>query len=145
MSQSFAFCLLLLLAVSPAVGAQSNPIEISSPDHQIALDFKVQPGTNKQAAEPDGQLVYTVAFHQKKIFEDSALRLELANQAPLGAAVHIANATPGSGADDYRLLAGKTSAVHDPYNSLTLQVGESSSPGRVFEIEARVYNSGLAF
>ncbi len=147
MSQSFAFCLLLLLAVSdpPAVHAQSNPIRLSSPDHQIGLDFHVQAGTNKQAAEPDGQLIYTVTFHQKKIFEDSALRLELANQAPLGGAVHIASATPGSGADDYSLLAGKTSAVHDAYNSLTLQVGESSSPGRVFEIEARVYNSGLAF
>src|ERR1700733_13277433 len=149
MSQSkyFAFCLLLLLAVSdsPAVHAQSNPIRVSSPDHQIVLDFNVQPGTNKQAAEPDGQLVYTVTFHQKKIFEDSALRFELANQAPLGAAVHIASATPGSGADDYSLVASKTSAVHDAYNSLTLQVGESSSPGRVFDIEARVYNSGLAF
>jgi alpha-glucosidase len=146
-SKSFAFCLLLLLAVSDplAVHAQSNPIRVGSPDHQIALDFNVQPGTSKQAAESDGQLVYSVTFHQKKIFEDSALRLELANEAPLGAVVHIASATPGSGADDYSLLAGKTSAVHDAYNSLTLQVRESSSSGRVFEIEARVYNSGLAF
>jgi alpha-glucosidase len=149
MSQSkfFASCLLLLLAVSvpPAVHAQSNSMRVGSPNDQIVLDFSVQPGTNKQAAEPDGQLVYSVTFHQKKIFEDSALRLELANQAPLGAAVHIAGATPSSGADDYSLIAGKTSAVHDAYNSLTLQVRESSSSGRVFEIEARVYNSGLAF
>jgi alpha-glucosidase len=95
-SKSFAICLLLLLAVSdpPAVHAQSNPIRVSSPDHQIALDFNVQPGTNKQAAEPDGQLVYAVTFHQKKIFEESALRLELANQAPLGATVHIASQPP---------------------------------------------------
>jgi alpha-glucosidase len=79
------------------------------------------------------------------VFEDSALRLELENQAPLGANVHIARATTGSGADDYSLLAGKTSAVDDPYNSLTLQARESSSQGRVFEIEARVYDSGLVF
>jgi alpha-glucosidase len=43
-----------------------------------------------------------------------------------------------------QLLAGKTSAVHDPYNSLTLQAQESAGSA-AFEIEARVYNSGLAF
>ena len=78
------------------------------------------------------------------MFEDSALRLELENQAPLGANVHIERATTGSGADDYSLLAGKSSAVHDPYNNLTLQARESGSQGRVFDIEARVYGSGLA-
>jgi len=140
----FALLLLLLAALGPlVVSAQSSPVEVSSPDHQIALYFKVQPG--KQATGTDGQLVYAVTFHQKKIFEDSALRLELADQAPLGAAVHIAGATAGSGVDDYSLVAGKTSAVHDPYNSLTLQARESGGAGRVFEIEARAYDSGLAF
>jgi alpha-glucosidase len=130
---------------SPLVYAQSSPVEVISPDHQIGLYFKVRPANNKQGTESDGQLVYAVTFHQKKIFEDSALCLELANQAPLGAAVHIASAITGSGVDDYSLLAGKTSAVHDPYDSLTLQARESGGSGRVFEIEARVYDSGLAF
>jgi len=149
MSQSnyFAFRLLsLFVALGPLLAfAQSSPVEVSSPDHQIALYFKVQSGNNKQAVGTDGQLVYAVSFHQKKIFEDSALRLELANQAPLGAAVQITSATTGSGVDDYSLLAGKTSAVHDPYNSLKLEARESGNPGRVFDIEARVYDSGLAF
>jgi len=143
--RSSAFCLLSLFGVSGSmlVLAQSSPVEVSSPDHQLALHFSVQ--TGKQAASPDGQLVYTVTFHGKQVFEDSALRLELENQTPLGANVHISNAATGSGVDDYSLLAGKTSAVHDAYNSVTLQVQESSSSGRILEIEARVYNSGLAF
>jgi alpha-glucosidase len=148
MSQSFKVCLLSLVVVSGwlAVQAQSNSLEVSSPDHQIALDFNVQRrSSNNQAAEPGGQLVYAVTFHQKKIFEDSALRLELADQAPLGAEVHIVSTTRGSGADDYTMLAGKTSSVHDPYRSLVVQAREASSPGRVIEIEARVYNSGVAF
>ena len=145
-SKPFAFLLSLLAATSPLlVHAQSAPVEVDSPNHQITLFFKVQPGNDKQASGIDGQLVYTVTFHQKKIFEDSALSLELANQAALGAAVHIANATNGSGVDDYTLLAGKTSAVHDPYNSLALEVKESGGAGRVFVVEARVYDSGLAF
>ena len=125
--------------------AQSSPVEVSSPNHQIAVHFSVQTGNGKQAAGSDGQLVYAVTFHGKQVFEDSALRLELEDQAPLGANVHIARATTGSGADNYSLLAGKISAVRDPYNSLTLQARESSSQNRVFEIEARVYDSGLAF
>jgi len=123
--------------------AQSSSVEVSSPDHQIAVHFSVQ--TGKQAAGPDGQLVYAVTFHGKQVFEDSALRLELENQTPLGASVQISNSIKGSGVDDYSLLAGKTSAVHDPYNSLILQTRENAGSGRTFEIETRVYNSGLAF
>jgi len=110
-SPSSAFCLLLLFGVSssPPAHAQSNPVEVSSPDHQLAVYFKVHPGDDEQATGTDGQLVYAVTFHGKKVFEDSALRLELVNQAPLGAAVHIASATVGSGVDDYRLLTGKIS------------------------------------
>jgi alpha-glucosidase len=146
-SRSSAICFLSVFAIlgSIVAVAQSNPVEISSPDHQIALRFNVQTDKANQAIGQDGQLVYAVTFHGKQVFEDSALRLELANQTPLGANVHITRATSGSGVDDYNLLAGKISAVHDPYNSVTVELQESASSGRTFEIEARVYNSGLAF
>ena len=124
--------------------AQANTLEVTSPDHQITMRFAVKtPGDAAGGAE--GQLVYSVDFHGKPTFEDSTLRLELANQPPLGAAVHIAGTTPGSGTDDYHLVAGKTSAVHDPWNSLTVHVAEAAAPGRTFDIEARLYNSGVAF
>ncbi len=124
--------------------AQTNSIEVSSPNHQITLRFAVQTDKSKPTTQ-DGQLVYSVSFHSKQVFEDSALRLELANQPPLGAEVHISGSTPGSGIDDYTLLAGKTSAVHDAYNSLAVQAVEGSTPGRKFTIEARVYNDAVAF
>jgi alpha-glucosidase len=123
--------------------AQTSPMEVTSPDHRITMRFAVKPG--KEAAGPDGQLMYSVDFAGKRVFEDSALKLELANQPPLGSAVHITDTTAGSGIDDYRLIAGKTSAVHDAYDSLTVKAVEGSAPGRSFDIEARVYNSGVAF
>jgi len=123
--------------------AQSGPVEVSSPDHRTTLRFAVQPGKGQSAS--DGQLVYSVTFRGKPVLEDSALRLELVGQPPLGAAVHIAGSTPGSAVDDYTLLAGKASAIHDAYNSLTVEAAEDGSTGRKFEIEARVYNSGVAF
>ena len=124
--------------------AQSSALEVSSPDHQITVRFSVQPGKGQEPGK-DGQLVYSVAFHGKQVFENSGLGLEPANQPPLGAAVQIADSTPGSGVDHYTLLAGKVSAVHDAYKSLTVHAAESASPGRKFDIEARVYNSAVAF
>jgi alpha-glucosidase len=129
---------------APGSRAQSRPVEVSSPDHRITLRFSVQSGKGQESGQ-DGQLMYSVNFHDKQVFENSALRLELANQPPLGAAVHIADSTPGSGVDDYTLLAGKTSAVHDAYNSLTVHAAESANPERKFDIEARVYNDAVAF
>jgi alpha-glucosidase len=133
------------LSCSTLATAQSGPVEVSSPDHQISVQFNIRIDKATQANGQDGQLVYSVAFHRKQAFEDSALRLELADQKPLGTNVHITRATSGSGVDDYQLLAGKISAVHDPYNSITVDVQESGSLARTFEIQARVYNSGLAF
>jgi alpha-glucosidase len=124
--------------------AQPGPLELSSPDHRITLHFSVHL-TSGQPAGQDGQLIYSISFHGKQVFEDSALRLELLNQPPLGAAVHIAGNVAASGVDDYKLLAGKTSTVHDAYNSLTIQAIEGGGAGRRFDIEARAYNSGVAF
>lgn len=134
---------MLALFSSSFVVAQTGTVEISSPDHRTTLRLSIQPGKN-QSSE-DGQLVYSVMFRGKPVLEDSALRLELANQQPLGAAVHIVSSVPSSGVDDYTLLAGKTSAVHDAYNSVTVEAVEAATSGRKFDIEARVYNSGVAF
>ena len=138
----FVVPVLTLLGASIA-RAQSGSVEVSSPDNQITLRFDVQPGKGESTGE--GQLVYSVAFHGKPVLENSALRLELASQPPLGDAVHIARSTPGSGVDDYTLLAGKTSAVHDAYNSLNVEAAENASPGRKFSVEVRVYNNAVAF
>jgi alpha-glucosidase len=143
--QPFAFGVLAALVVLvPFSGrAQSGSVEVSSPDKRIVLRFVITAGKNQSSG--DGQLTYAVSYRGKQVLEDSALRMELADQAPLGAAVHIVGNVPGHGIDDYALLAGKASAVHDVYNSETLQLEEGGSPGRKFYVEARVYNNAIAF
>lgn len=142
-SAAWSLVPVLILTSEASSHAQASAPEVSSPDHRITMHFAVKPG--KDAAGSDGQLVYSIEFEGKQVFEESALKLELKNQNPLGSAVHIASTTPGSGVDDYSLVAGKTSAVHDVYNSLTVHGVEGSAPGRSFDIEARVYNTGVAF
>jgi alpha-glucosidase len=133
----------LILLGSLAGHAQSSTVEISSPDHRIILHFAVKP--DKGLTAGDGQLVYSIDFRGKPMFEDSALRLELANQSPLGAEVHMTGSRPGSGVDQYKLLAGKASDVRDAYSDLTVDVAEGTASGRKFSIEARVYNDAVAF
>lgn len=113
-------------------------MQICSPDHRTTLHFAIKPV--KGASSGDGQLVYSIDFRGKRMFEDSSLGIELARKPTLGAAVHIASSTPGSGVDQYRLLTGKKSDVHDAYNNLVVAVAESANPGRKFSVEARVYN-----
>lgn len=137
--------IVVLAAVSaPACTAQSHTADVSSPDHQITLRFAVQPGKDAKAQQ-GGQLVYSVSFHEKPAFENSALALEMGSEPALGAAVQITGATPGSGVDDYKLFTGKVGAVHDAYNSLMVHAVESAGAGRQLDIEARVYNDGIAF
>jgi alpha-glucosidase len=133
----------LILLGSFAAHAQSSTVEISSPDHRIILHFAVKP--DKGLTSGDGQLVYSIDFRGKPMFEDSALRLELANQSPLGAEVHLTGSRPGSGVDQYKLLTGKASEVRDAYSDLTVDVAEGTASGRKFSIEARIYNDAVAF
>jgi alpha-glucosidase len=142
-SSSVSAGLVLGFLCAVAVHAQTEPVEINSPDHRITLHFAVKPG--KEVSSGDGQLVYSIDFHGKPMFEDSALRMELANQPALGATVRIAGITRGSGVDQYELLTGKTSEVRDAYNDITVDVSESSTSGRRFSVEARVYNDAVAF
>ena len=122
---------------------QSGPVTLSSPGQQLVMQFNTVAG--KESTGAGGKLVYSVTFHGKQLLDSSALALELANQPILGSDVQIVESTPGKGSDDYTLVAGKVSAVHDQYNSLLLRTVESSGAKRSLLIEARAYNDGIAF
>jgi alpha-glucosidase len=141
----YILVLLSVLAVGNIsyVFGQTGQAEVKSPDQKIVLHFAIVPA--KGQISGDGQLVYSVTYRGKQVLDDSALRLELADQAPLGALVHLAGNTAGQDVDNYTLLAGKASTIHDVYNALTLQLEESGGAGRKFAIEARVYNNAVAF
>ena len=107
------WCLLSVLAFvgAPVCRAQSTPVEVASPDHRITLRFTVQP-VKGQEGRQDGQLVYSVAFHGKAAFENSALGLELANQPPLGARCSHCRQHPGLRRG--RLHADRRQSLRDP-------------------------------
>jgi alpha-glucosidase len=132
---------IVVLFASVAALAQSIPIELTSPDHQLVIRFAIKPS----ASARDGQLIYSASFRGKPILDDSALGLELNQQPALGSDVRIVDSKIGSGIDDYALSNQKVSKVHDPYNSLVIRVEENGASARTMSVEARAYNGGFAF
>jgi alpha-glucosidase len=131
------------LAAPTATLGQSAPLQLSSPDRQLVVQFSTK--VSAKSANDGGQLVYAAAFHGKSILEASALGLELDDQPILGAHVHIIDSRTDNGTDDYILSNQKVSRVRDSYNSLTFRVEESDAPHRIMSIEARAYDGGIAF
>jgi len=129
----------------PEAHAQSGAsfAQINSPDGRIRIEFAII--ADERISGASGQLVYSVYFNGVPLIEDSGLSLGLGDGLRLGANVRIDRATPGSGLDDYNEVWGKTSHVHDPWNSLAVDVSEPGPHGRRMTIEARAYDDALAF
>ena len=122
---------------------QFSPLTLSSPNQELSLQFATVPV--KGSISGGGKLVYSVSYRGKPVLDQSALGLDLEGQSLLGADVQVVNSIAGQGVDDYSLLAGKTSKIHDEYKSLTVQLREDGNAGRTFTMEARAYNDGVAF
>jgi alpha-glucosidase len=115
---------------------------LSSPDGMLVLVIE----TSANAANPqESQLVYRVTFRGKPLVDQSALRLELEGQRPLGSDVRIVRATPSTFDETYRLLTGKASEVRNHYNALRVDLEEPSGLRRKLTIEARAYDEAVAF
>ena len=138
-------CLVLtsVVALAQTMIAQSSPVSLSSPDQRLVMRFATVVG--KESNGTGGKLVYSITFRGKPLLDESALALELDGQPALGSNVQIIESTPGKGSDDYTLVAGKVSDVHDQYNSLLLRTVETGGAKRSLLIEARAYNDGIAF
>jgi alpha-glucosidase len=132
----------LFLVLLTAIVPQSNAATLTSPDGRIVLTIETVTNT---ATPPVQELVYRVTFRGKSLVENSALRLELEGQSPLGPGFHIVSAVPSSEEQNYTLVAGKASQVHTHYNALLVNLEESGGPGRKLSIEARAYDDAIAF
>lgn len=135
-----AFALFLALLALPCCAQKPT---VASPDGRLRLQFAVVSAGRSGAGT--GHLVYSLFFNGKPLLRNSALSLGLVGGAPLGRSVAIVSATPGSGVDAYREIAGKTNQVRDAYNSLAVTVKEPAPSGRTMTLQARAYNGAVAF
>ncbi|MFL6450900.1 MAG: glycoside hydrolase family 97 protein [Bryobacteraceae bacterium] len=126
---------LLILTLFACILGHSAASTLTSPDGNLKFEINT----------PSGQLSYSVSFQGKAVIEQSALRLQLQDQRPLGTGMTIVSQNPSQGVDEYKLLAGKRSEVYDRYNALSINAEEAGPRGRRLQIQARAYNDGIAF
>jgi alpha-glucosidase len=140
------FCPVVFLCAAIAI-PQASPVRVASPSDQIVLTLSTgpaQPEPNAPRRErPVEGLRYSVQFHGKRLFEDSALGLKLEGQEPLGPGMKQASAQKGSADESYTIPVGKTSTVRDHYNSARADFEDGQ--GRKLTVEVRAYDDGIAF
>src|SRR5208337_3323041 len=135
-------CLQALLVSLLFFGLTAWAETLSSPDGRLVLLIE----TSASAANSqESQLVYRVTFRGKPLVDQSALRLELEGQRPLGSDVRVVKVTPSNFDETYRLLTGKASEVRNHYNALRVDLEEPSGLRRKLTIEARAYDDAVAF
>src|SRR5690349_5015751 len=122
---------LVWLAAAAAVFAQTDPVQVASPDGQLVMRlFIVSPKDSILI-----RLAYSVSFRGKPLIDTSLLGIALHDvDVLLGETVGLVTSTPAS--------------VNEPgnrYNSLIAQYIQNGSLGRRVTIEARAYNDGIAF
>lgn len=129
------FGAMLALAQSgPASSYQEDLRSVRSPDGKLEIQvFVGQPMAAETALLP--RMAYRVLYLGKPIVETSFLGFELRAQNPLGEKPGLTGAETGAGSDE----------PGGAFNWLISHFLQNGSQGRMYDIEARAYNGGVAF
>jgi len=123
------FCC-ILLAVD---GIAQKSIQLTSPNGAISYSFSI---TN-------GSPIYNVTFKGKALINKSTLGLVFSEGA-FDNGISMSKPLYKDSTEDYALVVGKTSHVHDSFKQVTIPLFQSSAKRRI-NLVVRVFNDGLAF
>jgi alpha-glucosidase len=129
--------LILLLTVTLFFScSQKQNVSIQSPDGNIGLHFKVNDSS---------QIVYSVDYYNKNIIGESKLGFQFSEEKFLGKNLEIVSTQETLVDTTLEPVYGELSEIKNHYNQLKIQLRETTSPKREFEMTFRVYNEGVAF
>ena len=133
---------LMCLATASALLAQTDPVEVVSPDGQLIMRlFIVSPKDSILI-----RLAYSVSFRGKPLIDTSLLGIALHDvDVLLGQTVGLVTTTSESVDEMYTVPLYPGTKISNHYNSLIAQYIQNGSLGRRVTIEARAYNDGVAF
>lgn len=131
----FSFFLMVVVAVRAGewVGRGKGSVEVSSPDGQIHFSFRFT----------DSLPEYSIVYRGVPLIERSPLSLRFLESGVFGKGLIPHRAIIREGEDNYRLIVGKTKAVHDFYREAEIPLEERK--GRKVNFVVRVFNDGVAF
>ncbi len=134
MNISWKLTVFILLTGTLPVMAQER-VQLASPDHNIIFTFRLTGGLPE----------YSVSFRGKTIIAPSALSLSFQKNGSFGSDLKMYPPRFREGEDNYNLVVGKTSAVHDHYREVEIPLEERNGIRRKVNLLVRVFNDGLAF
>lgn len=136
-------CFAFVLQAQP-----TPPIELASPDG--AIRFTLDNGAFSNAGVPGAPqecslLHYRVTFHGQKLIADSELGLDIQGQTTLGSHLRQTALRTSVADETWSNPLGKSSAVRNHYNAVSVDYVEDSGEGRHLTLEVRAFNDGVAF
>ena len=122
----------------------SDPLQISSPNGKIKIEFKLESG---------GVAEWRVSGPGGVLLDWSSLGLTFVKEGPLTSHFAIVNSAVVERDETYELVVGKTKKARDHYRELQIQLREASTelvevsgkPARRLNISFRAYDDGAAF
>lgn len=134
MKSSLLFCISLSIFFSVSLPAQQTS-KLSSPDGNIIFFFQL---VNKSPQ-------YSVSYKGKTLVSNSPLSLSFLESGEFKNNLRINKPVIAEKEEQYELLVGKTTSVHDHYREAIIPLEETVTPFRHVNLVARAFNDGLAF
>ena len=128
----------LMCLATAALAAE--PVRVTSPDGQVAVDFAV-----KNVGSEQGCLVYSVSYKGKPVILDSRLGLTLKDAPPLAAGFEVTGVTRANRAEEWRPPYGEREVVPDRHSEAVVDLREKGGAGRRLRLTFRAYDEGAAF
>ena len=130
-------CLLLLLCfvvTSQKLIAQ-KPLHLSSPDGYIVFNFGLR----------DNAPFYDVSYKGTALIAGSGLGLSFQDGVSFEKSIKTGKPVFRDSVEDYSLVVGKTSHVHDSFREVLIPLQQTVAPFRTMNLVVRAFNDGLAF
>lgn len=124
---------LLLITFFNFLAAQ-NKLSVSSPGKALTFKFMLE----------QGHPVYSVAYKNKSLIENSTLGLTFEGDGFFGNDITTGHVTVTDGIEDYTLVEGKNSRVHDSYKEALIPMQERKGK-KLINLRVRVFDDGVGF
>ncbi len=127
------FLALLLITFFNFLAAQ-NKVSVSSPGKTLTFKFMLE----------QGHPVYSVAYKNKSLIENSTLGLTFEGDGFFGNDITTGHVTVKDGIEDYTLVEGKNSKVHDAYKEALIPMQERKGR-KPINLRVRVFDDAVGF
>lgn len=125
-----------ILIIFTLISCQQHSVSVQSPDGKIELRFWIDENENN---------FYSVNYENENIIRPSFLGFQTEGEPSIGLNMKIISVTETEVNTSWKPVYGERSNVRDHHNQVVVNLKETVSPEREFQITFKVYNEGVAF